>query len=187
MAGLRSHTESGCILPDMNEKIDSGSSESSRLEALYRKATDPVLRTHLLMVWRISLGDSVGEVARMVGYSQKWTREIAKRYESEGVEGLGDRRHGNPGAKERALLDEEGQGRLREALLKEAPPGGGMWSGPKVARWIEQKRGLKKVHAQRGWEYLRKGRMSPQVPRPSNAQGADSDEREAFKKVFPSG
>jgi transposase len=171
----------------MNEKIDSGSSESSRLEALYRKATDPVLRTHLLMVWRISLGDSVGEVARMVGYSQKWTREIAKRYESEGVEGLGDRRHGNPGAKERALLDEEGQGRLREALLKEAPPGGGMWSGPKVARWIEQKRGLKKVHAQRGWEYLRKGRMSPQVPRPSNAQGADSDEREAFKKVFPSG
>src|SRR3954451_9453399 len=135
----RSYTESGCILPDMNEKIDSGSSESSRLEALYRKATDPVLRTHLLMVWLISLGDSVGEVAQMVGYSQKWTREIAKRYESEGVEGLGDRRHGNPGAKERALLDEEGQGRLREALLKEAPPGGGMWSGPKVARWIEQR------------------------------------------------
>jgi transposase len=172
----------------MNEKTTSERSESSRLEALYRKATDPVLRTHLLMVWRISLGDSVGEVARMVGYSQKWTREIAKRYESEGVEGLGDRRHGNPGAKERALLDEEGQGRLREALLKEAPPGGGMWSGPKVARWIEQKTGLqKKVHAQRGWEYLRKVRMSPQVPRPSNAQEADSDEREAFKKDFPSG
>ncbi len=42
-------------------------------------------------------------------------------------------------------------------------------------------------HAQRGWEYLRKVRMSPQVPRPSNAQGADSEEREAFKKVFPSG
>ncbi len=167
-------------------------SESSQLEGLYRKASDPVLRTHLLMVWRMSLGDSIRDVARMVGYSEKWTREIAKRYDSEGgvvvvVEGLGDRRHGNPGAKERALLDEEGQAELREVLLKGSPPGGGMWSGPKVARWIEQKRGLERVHAQRGWEYLRKVGHSPQVPRPSNAQGADSDEREAFKKSYPSG
>jgi transposase len=128
------------------------------------------------------LGDSVGEVARMVGYSQKWVREIARRYESEGVEGLGDRRHTNPGAKERALLDEEGQAELREAL-EGPPPGGGMWSGPKVARWIEQRTGAGKVHAQRGWEYLRKVRYSPQVPRPSNAR-ADASEREAFKKVF---
>jgi transposase len=171
----------------MSEKRSLEEPGSSRLEGLYRKATDPVLRTHLLMVWRMSVGDPVSEVARMVGYSEKWTREIAKRYESEGVEGLGDRRHGNPGAKERALLDEEGQAELREALLEGPPPGGGMWSGPKGARWIEQKTGLEKVHAQRGWEYLRKVRMSPQVPRPSNAQGADASEREAFKKVFPSG
>src|SRR5215207_11675731 len=101
------HTESGCILLNMSEKRNSEESESSRLERLYRKANDPVLRTHLLMVWRMSVGDSIREVARMVGYSEKWVREIAGRYESEGVEGLGDRRHGNPGAKERALLDEE--------------------------------------------------------------------------------
>ena|SRR3712207_5427470 len=168
----------------MSEKRDREGSESSRSEGLYRKATDPVLRTHLLMVWRMSVGDSVGEVARMVGYSRKWVREVARRYESEGVEGLGDRRHANPGAKERAaLLDEEGQAELREAL-EGPPPGGGMWSGPKVARWIERRTGVgKKVHAQRGWEYLRKVRYSPQVPRPSNAQGADASEREAFKKA----
>jgi transposase len=177
------HTESVCILPSMSEKRDSEESESARLEGLYRKATDPVLRTHLLMVWRMSLGDSIREVARTVGYSEKWVREIARRYESEGAEGLGDRRHANPGAKERALLNEEGQARLRQALLKEAPPGGGMWSGPKVARWMEREIGIEKVHAQRGWEYLRKVGMSPQVPRPSNAQGADSSEKEAFKKV----
>jgi transposase len=171
----------------MSEKRNLEQSESSRLESLYRKASDPVLRTHLLMVWRMSLGDSMREVARMVGYSQKWVREIARRYESEGVEGLGDRRHANPGARQRALLDEEGQARLRQALLEESPPGGGMWSGPKVARWIEEETGVEKVHAQRGWEYLRKVGMSPQVPRPSNAQGADAQEREAFKKTFPSG
>jgi len=132
----------------------------------------------------MSLGDSMREVAEMVGYSQKWVREIARRYEAEGVEGLGDRRHGNPGARERALLDEEGQAELRAALVEGPPPGGGMWSGPKVARWIEQRTGAEKVHAQRGWEYLRKVGMSPQVPRPSNAQGADFEEREAFKKSF---
>src|SRR5215204_1492930 len=109
----------------MSEKGNSsGESESSQLESLYRKASDPVVRTHLLMVWRMSLGDSIREVAGMVGYSQKWVREIARRYEEQGVERLGDRRHGNPGAKERALLDEEGQAQLRQALLKEAPPGG---------------------------------------------------------------
>ncbi len=171
------------VLPNMSEKRNSEESESTLLEGLYRKAADPVLRTHLLMLWRMSLGDSIREVAGMVGYSEKWTREIARRYESEGVEGLGDRRHANPGARERALLDEEGQAQLREAL-EGPPPGGGMWNGPKVARWIEARRGLeKKVHAQRGWEYLRKAGHSLQVPRPSNAQGADAPEREAFKKV----
>ena len=175
------------MLLSMNERTELEGAESARLENLYRKASDPVLRTHLQMVWRISLGDSVGEVARIVGYSEKWTREIARRYEAEGAEGLGDRRHGNPGAKERALLDEEGQAQLREALLEEAPPGGGMWSGPKVARWIEEKTGMERVHAQRGWEYLRKAGMSPQVSRPSNARAADASEREAFKKVSPSG
>ena len=111
--------------------------------------------------------------------------EIARRYNERGVEGLGDRRHGNPGAKERALLDEAAEAELLEAL-QEPPPasvGGGMWSGPKVARWIAQRNGLEKVHVQRGFEYLRKVGMSPQVPRPSNATGADASERDAFKKV----
>jgi len=94
-----------------------------------------------------------------------------------------DRRHSNPGAKERALLDEEGQAKLRLALLEGPPPGGGVWSGPKVARWIEEETGTERVHAQRGWEYLRKARYSPQVPRPSNAKGAGAPEREAFKKA----
>ncbi len=50
----QSDTESVCILPSMNEKRNSEESESTRLEGLYRKAADPVLRTHLFMVWRMS-------------------------------------------------------------------------------------------------------------------------------------
>jgi hypothetical protein len=47
----------------MSEERNSKQSESSRLESLYRKASDPVLRTHLLMVWRMSVGDSIHEAA----------------------------------------------------------------------------------------------------------------------------
>jgi transposase len=113
-------------------------------------------------------------------------RKIARRYNEWGVDAPGDRRHSNPGAKERALLDEDGEAELLEAL-QGAPPasvGGGMWSGPKVARWIAQRNGLEKVHAQRGFEYLRRARYSPQVPRPANVR-AEASEKEAFKKVSP--
>jgi transposase len=155
------------------------------LERRYRRARDPVERSHLQIVWLLSEGRTTEEVCRVTGYSPGWVRQVARRYDERGVEGLGDRRHRNPGARERALLDEEGQAELREALEGSPPAsvGGGMWSGPKVARWIAERNGLEKVHAQRGFEYLRKVGMSPQVPRPSNASGASPSEREAFKKA----
>lgn len=130
------------------------------------------------------MGDSLGEIAETTGYSRKWTTEIARRYEAEGVEALGDRRHGNPGARERALLDEAAEAELVEALQSPPPAslGGGMWSGPKVASWIAQRNGLEKVHVQRGFEYLRKVRYSPQVPRPQNAS-ADASEQDGITSV----
>lgn len=155
---------------------------TEELEHRYRKAKDPVERSHRQIVWLLSEDRTTREVCEVTGYSPGWVRQVAHRYNEWGVEGLGDRRHGNPGARERALLDETGEAELREALCG-PPPGGGMWSGPKVARWIEQRNGLQKVHVQRGFEYLRKVGMSPQVPRPSNVR-ADPEEREAFKKVL---
>jgi transposase len=153
------------------------------LEHGYRKARDPVERSHYQIVWLLSEGRRTEEVSEVTGYSPGWVRKIARRYNERGVESLGDRRHQNPGAKERAPLDEAGE-ELVEALQGPPPAcvGGGMWSGPKVARWIAKSNGLEKVHVQRGFEYLRKVRYSPQVPRPSNNEGASS-EREAFKKV----
>jgi transposase len=158
---------------------------TQELERLYKKARDPVERSHLQIVWLLSEGRRTEEVCRVTGYSPGWVRKIARRYNERGAEGLGDGRHENPGARGRALLDEEGQAELKEALRGRAPAsvGGGMWSGPKVARWIALRNGLERVHAQRGFEYLRKVGMSPQVPRPSNSKGASPSEREAFKKT----
>src|SRR3954454_4932084 len=159
---------------------------TQELEHRYRKARDPVERSHYQIVWLLSEGTTTEEVCEVTGYSPGWVRKRPRRYNERGVEGLGDCRHQNPGAKERALLDEAGEEELREAL-RGLPPDGGMWSGPKVARWIAQRNGLEKVHAQRGFEYLRKIRYSPQVPRPENASAADASEQEAFRKLSPSG
>ncbi len=104
---------------------------------------DPVERSHHQIVWLLSEGRTTQEVWEVTGYSPGWVRTIARRYNERGVEGLGDRRHRNPGAKGRALLDEAGEAELLEAL-QGPPPGGGMWSGPKVARWIAQRNGLEK-------------------------------------------
>ena len=47
-------------------------------------------------------------------------QRLARRYNSDGAQALGDGRHGNPGAKDRVLLSVDQQEELREALKK--PP-----------------------------------------------------------------
>src|SRR3712207_1425225 len=71
---------------------------SPELERYYRKARDPVERTHLHIIWQLSRGRRTREVAEATGYSPGWIREVARRYNAGGVAGLGDRRHHNPGA-----------------------------------------------------------------------------------------
>ena len=158
---------------------------NEELECRYREAKDPVERSHYQIVWLLARGRTTREVVEVTGYSPNWVREVARRYNEGGPEGLGDRRHGNAGGAQRALLDRAGREELRMALC-EPPHDGGLWSGRKVAGWIEGRTGRRGVRAQRGWEYLRKLGHTPQVPRPSNAD-ADPEEREAFKKSSPGG
>src|SRR3712207_9215999 len=113
---------------------------SEELERRYRKAKDPVLRSHYQIVWLISEGKTTRQVMEVTGYSRGWIQRLARRYNALGSEALGDRRHHNPGAKERALLSVEQQQELKEAL-KKPPPDGGMWNSPKVGEWIDRKTG----------------------------------------------
>src|SRR5215210_1758878 len=154
---------------------------SEELENRYRKAHDPVLRSHYQILWLISEGKTTTQVMEVTGYSRGWIQQLARRYNAFGPEALGDRRHQNPGAKERALLSADQQEELREAL-KEPPPDGGMWNATKVGEWIEVRTGrVVSPKKQRGWDYLKKLGQSPKVPRPQHAS-ADAHEQEAFKK-----
>ena len=155
---------------------------SKELENRYRKARDRVLRSHYQILWLISSGKSTTEVMEVTGYSRGWIQQLARRYNAFGEEALGDRRHRNPGARDRALLSEKQREELRKALT-EPPPDGGMWNSRKVGEWIERTTGreLSNKKKQRGWEYLKRMGQSPKVPRPHHAS-ADEREQEAFKK-----
>ena len=76
---------------------------SDDLERRYKAAMHGIERSHLQIIWLLSQGHSAQMVASVTGYSPTWISKIVWRYNDHGVEGLGDRRHDNPGAA--ALLD----------------------------------------------------------------------------------
>ena len=109
------------------------------LEQRFRAAKDVVERSHFQAIWLLAKGHSTAEVAEIVALTPRWVNKLARRYEADGVDALGDRRRRNAGA--RPLLSEDDLEALRERL-KTPPDDGGIWSGPKVARWIAARRGL---------------------------------------------
>ncbi len=147
------------------------------LEYQYKTEPDGIRRSHLQIIWLLAQGRTAKFVASVTGYSPSWISTILWRYNDFGVEGLGDGRLDNPGA--RPLLDAGQQDQL-SAILDEPPPDGGQWSGRKVAQIMTGLLG-RLVAPQRGVEYLRRLDFTPQVPRPQHAQ-ADLGAQEVFKK-----
>ncbi len=68
--------------------------------------------------------------------------------------------------------------------LRSRPADGGIWTGPKVARWIEKETQREKVANQRGWDYLKKCNYSWQKPRPKHQKGTQKAQEE-FKQELP--
>jgi transposase len=150
-----------------------------QVEARYRKAQDPVERSHWQIIWLVAQRKTTGEVSEVTGYSASWIYTIVHRYNHQGPAGLGDRRHGNPGGS--FILSAQQQQQL-EHDLDAGAPNGGLWTGRKVAHWIFVHTGHK-VHPQRGWEYLKRLGYSKRVLRPCHAE-PDGAAQEALKKTF---
>jgi transposase len=151
---------------------------ADEVEVAYRAERDGVRRGHLQVIWLLLGGMGLGEVSRATGFSVRWIEKLIHRWNDEGLAGLGDRRHGNPGKK--PFLDEADQAELA-ALLEGPAPDGGLWSGRQVAAWMSERLG-RAVDAKLGLDYLHRLGFSRQQPRPCHAKAADAETQAAFKK-----
>ena len=126
----------------------------SRAEIALRStsASTAIERRRWQVIGLLADGAPLAEIVGATGYRPRTIRQIAQRYRERGPEGLADGWQRSVGAA--PILSREQQRDLRQALQKPAPDGG-VWTGPKVARWIAARTG-KRVHRQRGWEYLRR-------------------------------
>lgn len=152
---------------------------NDELKSRYLSSKDPVEGRIYHLLWLVSKKRSIKQAAEIMSYNYDYAQEIVKRYNHEGEKSVAN---GQKKGKERpsnALLDKNQLGELKETL-KTPPEDGGLWSGPKVARWIERKTGRKKVWNQRGWDYLKKCRYSQQMPRRKHRKG-DPIKQAVFK------
>jgi len=123
----------------------------------------------------------VTEAAQIVGFCQRWARTIVNRYNTSGPKNLIDQRKNNQGRQ--PFLNNKQQEALGKALIKQKPPGGGLWTGPKVASWITKKT-KKNITAVGAWKWIRKSGFTLQVPRPKNINSASEAEIMEFKKKW---
>ena len=151
----------------------------AELARRYKTAGEPVAKSHFHALWLVALGHDVGEVAELLSFSVRWVRSLVKRYNEGGPELLGDQRK-HSGAAPRILTPEALEA-LRERL-KAAPDDGGLWSGPKIARWLAKYHAMTLVHDQRGWDALIAIAYSIQQPRPRHPKTATAEDRASLKK-----
>ena len=158
---------------------------ASELKAKYLKSRDPVEMRRWHLLWKISLGWTIKNSAVVVGYSYPYAQKILKRYNKDRAAGIinqKNRTSNHPRGKKR-LLNCQQLEKLKQQIEQTAPDGG-IWTGTKVARWIEKETGREKVWNQRGWDYLKKCRYSWQTPRQAHHK-ADKLEQEIFKANLP--
>ena len=151
---------------------------SDELKVRYLKAEDTISARQYHMLWLLSKGKHVPEIADVTGYCPDWIRDLVRRYNKNGEVELGDRRHANKG-KTPLLSDKEKQ-ELLEAL-RYPPKDGGLWNGVKVAAWIKEKTGRDFIYPQRGWQYLVNLGFSLKVPRPTHKKTSKKIQN-GFKK-----
>jgi len=148
----------------------------------YRKCKNSIEKSRWQLIWLMSNPKKevlVTEAAQIVGFCQRWARILVSRYNKEGGEGLVDKRKDNLGKV--AFLNEKQQKQLKKIILSKRPPDGGLWTGPKVAIWIEKKT-KKHITAVGAWKWIRKSGFTLQVPRPKNIKSASEQEMKDFKK-----
>jgi transposase len=157
----------------------------NQIRAKYRACRHPVEKARWHAVWLLARTDhprTPAQVADVVGLSAVTVRAVLHRWNGAGPAGLTDERKGNGSeprlsARRRAAL---------YAALRKRPPDGGLWTGPKVVRYVHDRWGVA-VGPVTGWRWLRDLGFTLQVPRPAHPRSADRTKRRGWKKTCAGG
>ena len=158
---------------------------ANQLLALYRACRRPVEKVRWHALWLLARTDeprTPAQVAGVVGLSDVSVRAVLHRWNASGPGGVADGRRGNGSAPKLTP-------RRRNALyaaLRKRPPDGGLWTGPKVSRYVRDRWGIA-VGPVTGWRWLRDLGFTLQVPRPSHPRSADRLARRSWKKTCDAG
>jgi len=147
------------------------------LEKRYRQAHSGVERSHWQILWLLSSGKRVPEVAEVTGYCQDWIRKLVRRYNAMGEATVSDKRRGHAGRPR--LLAAKDEAELK-AELESAQASNAAWDSVQTAEWMSRKLG-RAVGANRGREVLQRLGFSTKTPRTRHAK-ADQQAQDLFKK-----
>src|SRR5215813_10283410 len=147
------------------------------LEKRYRQAHSGVERSHWQILWLLSSGKRVPEVAEVTGYCQDWIRKLVRRYNAVGEAAVSDKRRGHAG---RPRLLSAAQESELKAELAAASASNAAWNSVQTAAWMSQALG-RKVSANRGQEVLQRLGYTNKTPRTRHAK-ADEQAQDLFKK-----
>ena len=158
---------------------------ATQARAAYRRCRRAVEKTRWHAVWLLLRADpprTPAQVGDLVGLSAVAVRQVVRRWNARGPDGLTDGRRGNGAA---GKLDRRRRASLVSAIRRR-PPDGGLWTGPKVAAYVRHRWGVR-VCPQTGWDWLRQLGFTLQVPRPSHPRAADRPAQQRWKKTCGGG
>lgn len=147
------------------------------IETQIKQETDAKMVNRLRVIQYRLEEKGTGTIVRLLGFTEGWVRKLIHRYNGKGLAGLTDTRKNNGG--NRSLLTEKEQKELL-ALFRKKHPDGGLWTGPKVARWIMERK-KKRIREATGYDYLKRLGYTLQIPRPHHVK-ANKDKQAEFKK-----
>lgn len=128
-------------------------------------------------VVRFADGQSAMDIAGALGHRPDWVRRLVHRFNARGVIALGD---GRARIAPRFKVAPALYPAIVEAVTEQEPPGGGLWTAPKLQRWLLERYHVD-VSVPTARRIFHRADLSRQIPRPRH-EGASAEKQEGFKK-----
>ena len=123
-------------------------SEAAEIKKMIRENEAYTVGVRLYLVYLVAMGHSSRKLAELHNISFKQITNWVHRFESQGIEGLKDKK----GRGRHSILTAEQLGRIRVLVLNEDPEKYGIksskWTGPLLAQWIKKEYGVQYQKAQ---------------------------------------